>query len=453
MKVLEKQFEEKMKLTNSDKYKSKIHKLIPGGAHTYSKGDDQFPELSPAAISHGKGAWVWDIDGNKFLDCSMGLTSVTLGHAFEPVINRVKDELDKGVNFQRPSYIEMEMAEKFLSLVPEHDMIKFAKNGSIVTTAAVKLARTFTNRKLVAFPADHPFYSYDDWFIGKTACNIGVPDEIAALSVTFKSGDLDSLKQLFAKYPNQIACVITEPEKNFDRENGIDPQAYIKEAIDIAHKNGALFILDEMITGFKVDIPGAMKKYKLEPDMATWGKSTANGFSFCALTGKRNVMQLGGIDRIGQEKVFLVSTTHGGETHAIAAGLATIDFYLKNNVIEKNSNTGNILRNNCNKIISAMQLDSAINISNSPWMLVFNFKNAKGEADAGLRTLFMQEMIKHGVLFQGAFVPCYTHNNEEIDFFTNAFEQSCEIYKMALHEGYEKYLIGEPAKAVFRKYL
>ena len=211
---------EEIKLRNitnfkaSDEYRAKIHALIPGGCHTYSKGDDQFPILSPAAIVKGKGSHIWDVDGNEFLDCSMGLTSVSLGHAYEPVINAVKAELENGVNFQRPSYLEKEIAEKFLDLVPGHDMIKFSKNGSIVTTAAVKLARAFTGRKLVAFPGDHPFYSYDDWFIGKTACNKGVPEEISELSVTFKGCNIQSLKELFEKYPNQIACVITEPEKN-----------------------------------------------------------------------------------------------------------------------------------------------------------------------------------------------------------------------------------------------
>lgn len=439
--------------SNSDKYRKRIHQLIPGGAHTYSKGDDQFPKLAPAAISHGKDAWVWDIDGNKFLDCSMGLTSVTLGHAFDPVLNRVKEELDKGVNFQRPSYIEMDMAEEFLSIVPQHNMIKFAKNGSIVTTSAVKLARAFTGRKLIAFPGDHPFYSYDDWFIGKTACNLGVPDEISALSVTFKSGDINSLQQLFEKYPDQIACIITEPEKNFDRESGIDPETYLKSAIDLTHKNGALFILDEMITGFKIDMPGAINKYNLEPDMATWGKSTANGFSFCALTGKKEVMQLGGIDRPGKEKLFLTSTTHGGETHAIAAGLATIKFYKENNVINKNNHVGKKIIQESNQLIKKTDLENAIIVSNTTWMPAFTFKNAEGSVDAGMRTLFMQEMIRNGVLFQGVFVPCYTHNDMELSFFLNAFEKACNVYKTALKDGYQKYLLGEPAKPVFRKYL
>lgn len=203
---------EEIKLRNitnfvaSDEYRNSIHQLIPGGCHTYSKGDDQFPILSPAAIVKGKGAYVWDVDGNQFLDCSMGLTSVSLGHAYDAVVEAVKSELDNGVNFQRPSHLEKEIAEKFLDLVPGHDMIKFSKNGSIVTTAAVKLARAYTGKKLVAFPGDHPFYSYDDWFIGKTACNKGVPDEISELSVTFKGCSIQSLKELFEKYPDQIAC-------------------------------------------------------------------------------------------------------------------------------------------------------------------------------------------------------------------------------------------------------
>lgn len=434
--------------TKSKEYRKKVHDLIPGGAHTYSKGDDQFPELAPAAIDNGKGAYVWDIDGNKFLDCSMGLTSVVLGHAYEPVVERVKKELDRGVNFQRPSYLELEMAERFLSLVPQHQMIKFAKNGSIVTTAAVKLARAYTGRKLVAFPYDHPFYSYDDWFIGQTACNFGVPEEISALSVTYKADDLKSLSELFNKYPGQIACVISEPEKNW----GI-PENYLQDAIALAHKHGALYIADEMITGFKTDFPGSIKKYKASPDMATWGKGIANGFSFCALTGKKEVMELGGIRNKGAEKVFLISTTHGGETHAIAAALATIDVFEKNNVIEHNHEIGRYLNQLCQQVIASHNLNDNVQLAPSDWMPVFVFKDKNKEASAGHRTLALQEMIRRGILFQGAFVPSFSHTKEDIDYFAEAFNATASVYKQSLEEGFEKYLVGEPAKAVFRKYL
>lgn len=438
-----------LNLEKSAEYRSSIHELIPGGAHTYSKGDDQFPELAPAAIDKGKGAWVWDVDGNKFLDCSMGLTSVTLGHAFEPVLERVREELEKGVNFQRPSVIEKEMAEKFLSLVPQHQMIKFAKNGSIVTTAAIKLARAYTGRQLVAFPGDHPFYSYDDWFIGKTACSAGVPEQISTLSVTFKSYDIASLRELFEKYPGQIACVITEPEKNFDGDTSV----FLKEAIELSHKHGALFIIDEMITGFKTALPGSMTRFGLDADMATWGKSTANGFSFCALTGKKEVMNLGGILEKGKEKVFLISTTHGGETHAIGAGLATIDFYLKNDVIRKNQQTGQQVIDGARAIIEKKGLKENIVVSDTNWMLAFIFKNRNKEADAAMRTLFMQEMIQNGILFQGAFVPSYSHGKDEVEFFLKGFEAAVNVYADALDKGVGNYLTGEPAKPVFRKFL
>jgi len=440
--------------SESDKYRAQIHSLIPGGAHTYSKGDDQFPKLSPAAIDYGNGSHVWDIDGNEYLDCSMGLTSVSLGHAYKPVLDAVKQELDRGVNFQRPSVLERKMAEKFLNLVPGHTMMKFAKNGSIVTTAAVKLARAKTGRNLVAFPGDHPFYSYDDWFIGKTTCNKGIPSVFSDLSVTFKSCDISSLRELFNKYPGQIACVITEPERSVcgrDCACGRNVEEYLREAIELSHANGALFIIDEMITGFKTGFPGSSSKYNLFPDMITWGKGIANGFSFCALTGTKDVMELGGITRIGEEKLFLISTTHGGETHGMAAAIATIDEFKKHKVIDHIHSSGTKLIAFCGELLRKHNMNKYIQVVPCEWMPTFIFKNKKEEVSAGMRTLFMQEMIKRGVLFQGIFIPCFSHTDEDIGYFARAFEESFELYKKALSDGYENYLVGEPAKPVFRK--
>ena len=432
--------------TKSNEYRKIIHNLIPGGAHTYSKGDDQFPLNSPAAFTHGVGAYLWDLDGNKYLDCSMGLTSVSLGHGYEQVLNRVIHEIKKGANFQRPSYLEFEMAEKFLSLVPQHDMIKFAKNGSTVTTAAVKLARAYTGRKLVAFPYDHPFYSYDDWFIGSTTCNKGVPDEIQQLSVTFKADDIDSLKKLFEDYPGQIACVISEPEK----DNSL-PKNYLSDAISLTHQNGALYVLDEMITGFKTDFPGSIKKYNIKPDMATWGKGISNGFAFCALTGTKEIMELGGIRNIGSEKVFLTSTTHGAETTGMAACLATIEIFEKNKVIEHNHSIGHRIHTFSRKLISEKNLTKYIAVNDTDWWPIFTFKDNNEEISLTMKTLTMQEMIKNGVLFNGTFVPCFSHSSEDI--FITAFESTLEVYSRALEHGVEKYLKGPIIKPVFRKYI
>lgn len=432
----------------SDEYRSKIHNLIPGGAHTYSKGDDQFPKIAPAAISHGKGAYVWDVDGNKYLDCSMGLTSVSLGHAYGPVLARVKAELEKGVNFQRASALELEMAEKFLELVPCHQMIKFTKNGSTATTAAVKLARSYTGRELVGYPADHPFYSYDDWFIGKTPCDKGVPNSFKEYTVTYDSMDLNSLEAMFNKYPGQVSCVISEPEKTHNQ-----PADYVKKLIDICHKHGALFIMDEMITGFKTAYPGSISKFNVEPDLATWGKGIANGFSFCALTGKKEIMELGGINRPGKEKVFLISTTHGGETHAMAACLATMEEFKTKNVVAHNHAIGDYLINKTREAVLKAGLSEFILVSDSNWMVAFSFKNKAGVVDNGFRTLMLQEMIKRGILFQGVFVPCFSHAKSDVDFFIEALTESMAVYVQALEKGYEHYLIGEPTKPVFRKIL
>lgn len=434
--------------TNSDKYRAVIHDLIPGGAHTYSKGDDQFPIHSPAAIEYGKDAWLWDIDGNKFLDCSMALTSVSLGHAYAPVVEAVKKELEKGINFSRPAVLEKTMAETFLGLVPMHDQIKFCKNGSTATTAAVKLARAFTNRDLIAFPGDHPFYSYDDWFIGKKECNRGVSKPVANLSLTYDSSDLATLEKLFQDNPGRIACVISEPQK--------DPaiaQEYMDKQAKLIHEHGALFILDEMITGFKMDFPGAITKYNVDADMATWGKSIANGFSFSCLTGKNKVMELGGIRRKGEEKVFLISTTHGGETHAMAACLAVINEYRKNKVIQHNHNIGDQLIAKISEVVDKKGLKAFVRTKGNNWLFVNTFGSKESEVSMELYTVMQQEMIKRGVLYNAVFVPCYTHNAAEVDHFISAFSESLDVYAQALEQGHENFLIGEPSKPVFRKYL
>ena len=434
--------------SKSNEYRNKIHDLIPGGAHTYSKGDDQFPLLSPASITHGKGSHVWDEDGNEYIECLSGLASVSLGHAYEPVIERVAQELKKGNNFSRPSVIEREIAEKFLALVGSHDMIKFAKNGSVVTTAAVKLARAYTGRKLVARPAEHPFYSYDDWFIGSTDVKSGIPNDISNLTVTFNADDLNSLKELFSKYPNQIACIISEPEKMT-----ILADNFLKDAIDLAHKNGALWIMDEMITGYKTDFPGSMKKYKVVPDMTTWGKGIANGFSFCCLTGKKEVMDLGGIRNAGKEKLFLISTTHGGETSSIAAALATMDEFRKHPVVAYNQTQGQKFIDGSKQIVANHGLSNSIKNLQFNWHASLGYFDQDGNNSFGLRTLFHQEMIKYGVLFQGIFCPNFSHTEKDVDHILEAMNEACKIYKKGFEDGFQNYLVGEPIKPVFRKYI
>ena len=431
----------------SIQYKKRVHKYIVGGAHTYSKGDDQFPKLSPAAISHGKGAHIWDIDNNKYIDCALGLGSVSIGHS-EPEINKeIIKEVKKGTNFQRPSYIELETARKLLSILPGMNLVKFAKNGSSVTTGAVKLSRAYTGRKIIAFPKDHPFYSYDDWFISHKKNNSGIPEEIKNLSITYDSQDPETLANVFKKYKNKIACVITEPEnlKPLKKE-------CIIEVEKITKRNKAIFIIDEMLSGYRADFPGSYTKIGLNPDLTTWGKAIGNGYSFCALAGKKKIMQLGDIKQRNREKVFLLSSTHGGETIGLAAGNKVIDIYKKKNVIKKYRKIIKTLDFYINKEIISFGLKDYIKVFSSDWRIFLEFYDSKNKISDKFRTLFLQEMIKNNILFQGIFLPCYRHSTSDINLILKGFKNSCYIYKQALKDGINKYLIGKEIKGVFRRY-
>ncbi len=193
--------------------KVRAHQLIPGGCHTYAKGDDQYPLNAPGFIAYGAGCHVWDEEGREYIEYGMGNRAVGLGHAYPDVLDAVWRELSGGCNFIRPSTIEVACAEQFLSLIENAEMVKFCKDGSDATSGAVRLARAYTGRDLIAICGDHPFFSTDDWFIGTTVMNSGVPEAIQRLTVTFRYNDLESVSSLFAQHPGQIAAIILEPAR------------------------------------------------------------------------------------------------------------------------------------------------------------------------------------------------------------------------------------------------
>jgi len=432
----------------SDRYRAEVHRYIVGGAHTYSKGDDQFPALAPAAIARGKGGRVWDVDGNEYVDCALGLGAVSLGHAYEPVLAAVREQLALGAAFQRPAPVELDLAREFLALTPGLERIKFAKNGSNVTTAAVKLARAYTGRDLVAFPGNHPFYSFDDWFIGKTVVGAGVPEAIRSVSLTYDSTRPETLATLFREHPDRIACVITEPEEAI-----ADSPDTIREAARLAKANGSLFIVDEMVTGFRAGLPGIYAELGLEPDLVTWGKAAGNGFSFCALTGRAAVMDLGGIKQTERPRVFLLSSTHGGEAHALAAALAVLREYQRHDVLGHHRRVTAAVASGMRAAVAAQGLADYIEIHAAPWRIILVYRDADGAASQAMRTLMLQEMIGRNVLFQGFFLPCFEHTDADVRQVLDAFAASCAIYRHAIDHGLGDLLVGEPARPVFRKYV
>ena len=304
---------------SSNRLQARLHDLVPGGAHTYARGSDQYPEFMAPVLVRGQGCRVWDADGNEYIEYGMGLRSVTLGHGFRPVVDAVCSAIADGVNFSRPTALELAAAEDFLDLVPGADMVKFAKNGSDVTTAAVRLARAATGRVKVAV-CEQPFFSTDDWFIGTTQMDSGIPESSRDATVRFRYNDLDSLSAALAG--DDVACVILEAATSTS-----EPEpGYLQGVRRLCDRHGALLIIDEMITGFRWSAHGAQAVYGVEPDLSCWGKAMSNGFPLSALAGKREFMELGGL-RTDRERVFLLSTTHGPETGSLAAFRAVVKAY------------------------------------------------------------------------------------------------------------------------------
>jgi glutamate-1-semialdehyde 2,1-aminomutase len=420
------------------------HALIPGGCHTYAKGDDQYPENAPGFIVRGRGSHVWDADGNEYIEYGMGLRAVTLGHAYPPVVAAAAAQLALGSNFTRPAPIEVDCAEKLLGVLPSGDMVKFAKDGSTVVTAALRLARAYTGRDMVAYCADHPFFSYNDWFIGSWRMAAGIPAPHRSLTATFRYNDLESLRAVFAAHPGRVAAVLLEPERETPPHDG-----FLRAACELAHRDGALFILDEMITGFRWHLGGAQAVYGVEPDLAAFGKALANGFALSALVGKREIMSLGGWAH-DRDRVFLLSTTHGAETHALAAAIATIEVYAKEPVIAALHRQGARLQRGCEQVAAELGLAEHVQVVGRPCNLVYVTRDAERKPSPAFRTLFMQELVRHGVLGP-SFVVSYSHSDADIDRTVAAVRAALVVYKRGLEDGVHTVLAGRPVRPVDRR--
>ncbi|MBI5885826.1 MAG: glutamate-1-semialdehyde 2,1-aminomutase [Deltaproteobacteria bacterium] len=426
------------------KYQDKAHRYIPAGAHTYSRADDGYPENAPPVLERGKDAYVWDMEGNRFLDFGMALRAVTVGYDYERISNAAIAQIRNGNNLTRASKVEIDAAEALCTLMPWVDMVKFAKNGSNATTAAVKLARAYTGKKLVARCAEHPFFSFDDWFIGDTIMDAGVPDEYKPLTLRFNYNDIASVERLFAAHPGEIAAVILEPATTDEPKDG-----FLHKVKEVCAKSGAVFILDEMITGFRWHLQGASKYYGVTPDLVTYGKGMANGFSVAAIGGRRDIMELGGISHSG-ERVFLLSTTHGAEMCGLGAFVETLKVYEELDVIGNIWKSGKRLIDGMNSIATELGISANFQFIGLPCSPGFVTKDAAGQASLEYRTLFVQEMIANKVLMPWVAI-CWAHHDAEIEMALEAGRKSLGVYKKALEEGVGKYLKGRPIKAVFRK--
>lgn len=445
-----------MRFDASGDLRSKAHRLIPGGCHAYAKGDSEYPQLSPGFIARGEGCRVWDVDGNEFIEYAAGNRSVGLGHAYPAVVSAVQAEIARGVNFTRPAAIEVRAAECLAGVLSTEVMVKFCKNGSDATTAAIRLARAATRRDTVAYCRDHPFFSTDDWFIGTTPMNGGVPCGVKELSVPFSYNDPEGVARLLAEHRGQIAAVILEPARYDEPRDD-----FLGKLRQMCDDHGAVLIFDEMITGFRWHIGGGQAVYGIEPDLACWGKAMANGFSVSALTGKRCYMELGGSrgkgasgdltgEPTGEPRPFLLSTTHGGETHSLAAGIATIETYKTHPVIETLYARGEALAEGCRRLVDAHRLSPYFEIVGRPCCLAYCTRDASGALSSLMRALFLQETIRRGVLIS-SMVVSYSHSAADIDQTLAAIDGALGVYARAIQDGPGRYLVGPPPVPIYRR--
>ncbi len=425
-------------------HQERLLKVIPGGAHTYSRGFDQFPSNAPQILKRGKGAYAFDAQDNRYLDYGMALRAVNVGYAEEEIDAAAIEQIRNGNNLTRPSLVELEAAELLVSLIESVDMVKFTKNGSTSVSAAVKLARAYTGRELVARCVEHPFFSYDDWFIGSTPMKRGIPRAAVEQTKLFRFNDPQSLQSLIDEFPGQLACAVLEPAAGDEPADG-----FLAQVRKLCDRHGIVLILDEMITGFRWHMKGAQHMYGVRPDLCTFGKAMANGYSVSCVAGRREIMGLGSIEFEGRERVFLLSTTHGAEMAGLGAFVATVGFMQRNSVVEHLWEYGRKLLASANRLAAAHGVAHSFRMGGVACSPYYVTLDTNGAPSAELRTLFAQEMIRNGVLMPWIALS-YRHGAAELAATEKALDATFSVYKKALERGVDGLLQGPVIKPVFR---
>ena len=413
-------------------------KVIASGTNTFSRAPGVFPDgVSPKFLEKQYGSHTWDVDGNEYIDMVMGCGPVTIGHNHPDINNAIKAQLDKGTLFSMLNPLEVEVAEKLVDCIPCAEMVKFSKNGSDVCAASIKIARHVTKRDMIFCWGYHGFA---DWYIATTDRYSGIPQAVKDLTKTFEYNDIDGLKAMFEQYKDRVAAVIMEPvivEKPEDN--------YLQKVKDLTHKNGALLIFDEMISGFKFAMGGVQEYLGVVPDLATFGKGITNGMPLGVLAGKEEYMK-------EFDKVFL-SSTYAPEALTLAAASANIDFYKRHNVVDELWSKGEYIENGFNAVIDQYSVRQNISLAGYPVRLMVNSHDDNGIQDPKLATLYQQEMFKHGILcFSGALMLSYSHSKEDLDLLIDAFDKTCKVIKEYLESGksIDSFLRGIPGAPVFK---
>lgn len=419
----------------SESHLARAQTTIPIGSQTFSKSRTQYPVgISPLYIDKAKGCHVWDLDGNKYIDLVSALASITLGYADKGVNRAVSRQLKRGVSFSLPGKLEAEVAEMLCEIIPSAEMVRFGKNGSDATSAAVRLARAFTGRDHILVCGYH---GWQDWYIGSTSRNKGIPEQVSSLTHQVEYNNILSLSRLIDTYPDQIACLVMEPMNSNFPDSG-----YLEAVRNLTEKNGIVLVFDETITGFRFARGGAQELFGVTPDLSTFGKGIANGFPLSAVVGKREIM-------MEMEEIFF-SGTFGGELLSLAAAREVLIRHQTNDVCGQLNQLGERLNNSINSMFENYKLSEVLRLSGHPtWQFLGWTKTAEHEVDE-LKTYFMQEAFSSGLLVLGTLNITLSHLKQE-KHILDKFDSVLSKLSATLQSGQLRDLLQvEPLRPLFK---
>ena len=412
--------------------------VTPVGSQTYSKSYRYLSGAStPYFIGHGRGSHVWDIDNNEFIDFILGLGSVTVGYNNPEINEAVRKQLEKGVIFSQANVLEVQVAEKLIEVIPCAEMVRFVKNGSDATTAAIRLSRAVTARDVIAVCGYH---GMDDWYIGSTVLKRGIPKAVHELTESFEYNNISSLEKVFAKHAYKIAAVILEPIQANGPEDG-----FLEKVKLLCEKNGTVLIFDEIVSGFRVALGGAQQYYGVIPDLAAVGKGLANGLPLAAIVGKKEILKL------VEDGVF-ISTTFGGETLSLAGALKTIEILERPHSFKHIWDLSTKLMKESESLMSGKKLDSVAKM----WGLAphsgFVFKSTDNLSEIDMLSVYQQRLLMEGILSVGINNFCLSHTHDDINRYLSAVDHGLDDLKKAVEsDSVEGLLTADGMDPIFKR--
>jgi glutamate-1-semialdehyde 2,1-aminomutase len=409
----------------------RAQRVIPSATQTLAKGPQQHVQgIAPVFASHGKGGVLVDVDGNEFIDCTMGVGPLVLGYAHPAVDEAIVKQLQRGITFSLMHELEVFVAEAIQAIVPNAQKVRFSKTGADVTSAAVRLARAHTGKSTILCCGYHGWH---DWYIGVTNRNAGIPESTQQNTYTFQYNDIDSVLDAI---DHDTAAIILEPMVVEWPTNN-----FLQSLREICTEKNIVLIFDEMWTGFRMALGGAQEYFGVQADLTCFSKAIANGMPLSVLVGNEEIMQ-----RLDTDVFFY--TTFGGEALSLAAALATIHTLDVLDVPEHLAAMGTTLQQGVQHAITTSNAENIACVGYPARTML----QIQGADTLLVKSFIQQEFIKRGILWGGFHNLCYAHTQEHIHTIVEAYNSVLPTLVEARNNQTLGLLLeGTPMQPVFRK--